>query len=351
MQTEDLILDEIIGQGVFGVIYSYLGKYAVKVEKPKDQRVGKLKEEAEFLEKCEGEGIPKVYKVASQEGNQSMVMELVGENLNKKFNQAGQVFSYNTVALIGLQMIDRLEHIHSRGVIHRDLKPSNICIGLEDKSKLYLIDFGLSVNLSKNKFGYQNKRKARGFDGNFFFGSAEAQLDNIISKKSDYESLTYIMLLFLKQSLPWDELCKEGRKNNELIAKMKNDDVIEKLCDGLPDEFREFVFYIRNLEPDYSPNCKHLKTLLLKSMGLDSLKPWLPKFEWDEESKRLSARKSTKRSVRTKGTAKALSMKKLSYKTCTSTTTKKSSFNKREAKLSCKVHEENLIPEGLFECL
>jgi casein kinase I family protein HRR25 len=37
-----------------------------------------------------------------------------------------------------------LERIHKKGVVHRDLKPENILLGLDDESKVYVVDFGIS---------------------------------------------------------------------------------------------------------------------------------------------------------------------------------------------------------------
>ena len=56
----------------------------------------------------------------------------------------GGKFSIKTVCIIGLQILDRLEFLHSKYIIHRDIKPSNFMIGRNNNSMIYIADFGLS---------------------------------------------------------------------------------------------------------------------------------------------------------------------------------------------------------------
>lgn len=55
-------------------------------------------------------------------------------------------FSIQTCIIIALQLMNRLNSIHSQGYIHRDLKPANVTIGNETNEAhfIYLIDFGLA---------------------------------------------------------------------------------------------------------------------------------------------------------------------------------------------------------------
>ena len=60
-------------------------------------------------------------------------MELMGKSLEDIFQQNQKKFSIKTVCMVGIQMLDRLEFIHSKNIIHRYIKPDNFVVGLNLK--------------------------------------------------------------------------------------------------------------------------------------------------------------------------------------------------------------------------
>ena len=74
-----------------------------------------------------------------------LIMELLGPSLESLFQSQNKKFSLKTTCILGIQMLDRIEYIHSRKLIHRDIKPDNFAIGRGKNSHiLYILDFGLT---------------------------------------------------------------------------------------------------------------------------------------------------------------------------------------------------------------
>ena len=47
-------------------------------------------------------------------------MELLGHSLEDLFQAQNKSFSIKTACMVGIQMVDRLEYLHSKKIIHRD---------------------------------------------------------------------------------------------------------------------------------------------------------------------------------------------------------------------------------------
>ena len=47
------------------------------------------------------------------------MLDLLGPNLEELFAYCGRQFSLKTILLIGLQLVTRVERIHSRGLVFR----------------------------------------------------------------------------------------------------------------------------------------------------------------------------------------------------------------------------------------
>uniref|UniRef100_A0A7N0ZT44 non-specific serine/threonine protein kinase n=1 Tax=Kalanchoe fedtschenkoi TaxID=63787 RepID=A0A7N0ZT44_KALFE len=88
---------------------------------------------------------PKVRWYGRSGQQYALVMDLLGDSLEKVFKQCGRRFSLKTVLMLADQMLDIMEYMHSKSYIHRDIKPDNFVTGLGNRAnQVYLIDFGLA---------------------------------------------------------------------------------------------------------------------------------------------------------------------------------------------------------------
>jgi hypothetical protein len=110
------------------------------------------------------------------------------------------------------------------------------------------------------------------------YASINAHLGIEISRRDDMESLAYILIYFLRGSLPWVGL---GAGNQDVILQSKRGTSIEDLCYALPTEFAAFLIHARSLafedKPDYDGFRKMFEALLLREGPADA-----SMFDWDQ---------------------------------------------------------------------
>lgn len=200
-----------------------------------------------------------------------MVMDLLGPSLEDLFNYAKRKFTVKTTLMIADQMIQRLEFLHNNHFIHRDMKPDNFLIGHGKKQNVInIIDFGLAKRYRDPKTGEHIPYKDnKSLTGTARYASVNAHLGIEQSRRDDLESVGFILIYFLRGSLPWQGL--QGKTKNDKYDRIKDKKVattIESLTRGLPEEFNLYLQYCRNLKfeerPDYNYMRKIFKDLMYK---------------------------------------------------------------------------------------
>jgi serine/threonine protein kinase len=244
-----------IGEGAFGKIYSAENirtreKVAIKSE-PKSEGTKMLKYETKVYKYLGNRiGFPQVKWFGIEEERYFMALTLLDESLTK-FKENSLDFSLDYIFLISKKMIDRLEYIHSKGIVHRDIKPDNF---LFKGDELYLIDFGLCKKYIKSDGRHIEEKIGKTPIGTANYISVNVHNGIEPSRRDDLESVGYIILfLLIKGNLPWSRV-----KKNAMIVEEKQK-IIKK---PLPEFLLNYFTYCRSLIFSERPDYEYLKGLL-----------------------------------------------------------------------------------------
>ncbi|KAL7191154.1 hypothetical protein ACSBR2_023258 [Camellia fascicularis] len=258
-----------IGSGSFGEIY--LGtniqtneEVAIKLENVKTKHPQLLYESKLYKILTGGTGIPNVRWFGVEGDYNVLVMDLLGPSLEDLFNFCSRKLSLKTVLMLADQMINRVEFVHSKSFLHRDIKPDNFLMGLGRRAnQVYVIDFGLAKKY-RDSSTHQHipYRENKNLTGTARYASMNTHLGIEQSRRDDLESLGYVLMYFLRGSLPWQGL-KAGNKKQkyEKISEKKVSTSIEALCRGYPTEFASYFHYCRSLRFDDKPDFAYLKRI------------------------------------------------------------------------------------------
>ncbi|KAL8236470.1 hypothetical protein R6Q59_017551 [Mikania micrantha] len=191
-------------------------------------------------------------------------MDLLGPSLEDLFNFCSRKLSLKTVLMLADQMINRIEFVHSKSFLHRDIKPDNFLMGLGRRAnQVYIIDFGLVKKYRDTTTHHHIPyRENKNLTGTARYASMNTHLGIEQSRRDDLESLGYVLMYFLRGSLPWQGL-KAGNKKQkyEKISEKKVSTSIEALCRGYPTEFASYFHYCRSLRFEDKPDYPYLKRI------------------------------------------------------------------------------------------
>ncbi|KAE8685044.1 Casein kinase I isoform epsilon [Hibiscus syriacus] len=236
-----------IGSGSFGELYLGVNvqtgeEVAVKMESVKTKHPQLHYESKLYMLLQGGTGIPRLRWFGLEANYNVMVIDLLGPSLEDLFNYCNRKLSLKTVLMLADQLISRVE----------------ICT-----QEVYIIDYGLAKkyrDLQTHK--HIPYRENKNLTGTARYASVNTHLGIEQSRRDDMESIGYVLLYFLRGSLPWQGLKTGTRKQKyDRITEKKVSTPIEVLCKSYPSEFVAYFHYCRSLRFEDKPDYSYLKRL------------------------------------------------------------------------------------------
>jgi serine/threonine protein kinase len=252
-------LIEKINEGSFGTIFKAKNIrtkefVAIKFEN-KSEQMKSLKNEAriyQYLGKLNG--FPQLKTFGTTGEFNYLVMDLLGCSLTSIIKKYKQI-SLNTVLVLGIQIIQRIQSLHNNCLLHRDIKPSNFVFGNEDTNKIFLIDLGFAKRYDYDGTHIEAKN-INNIVGSLNFVSINVHNYIEPSRRDDIESCIYVILTMLFGDLEWFE---ETDINKMALLKRNiiNDDKI-------PIFIKTMLTYIRSIEFDETPDYDYIISLMIQ---------------------------------------------------------------------------------------
>ncbi|KAJ8440814.1 hypothetical protein Cgig2_000702 [Carnegiea gigantea] len=218
-----------IGSGSFGELYLGVNvqtgeEVAIKMESVKTKHPQLHYESKLYMLLQGGTGVPHLKWFGVEGEHNVMVIDLLGPSLEDLFNYCNRKFSLKTV---------------------------------------YIIDYGLAKkyrDLTTHK--HIPYRENKSLTGTARYASVNTHLGIEQSRRDDLESLGYVLMYFLRGSLPWQGLKANTKKQKyDKISEKKMMTPIEVLCKSYPSEFVSYFHYCRSLRFEDKPDYAYLKRL------------------------------------------------------------------------------------------
>ena len=272
--------ENILGKGGYSTVYICKKKnsdsnksYAMKIsEELKSPEKNHLLTEYKILKYLSGGiGIPKVYYFGkeNEDGKKyCLVQQLLGNNLTEELKKSNNKFQTEKFINIGLQMVSRIEFLHSRGFIHCDVKPENFVLNADSNDNdnnftVFLIDYGLAepyINLKTKE--HKQKKDKKGHKGTMEYCSMNSHSELSLSRRDDLESLAYCLIYLWCGRLPWTNRGSNGL-NNEAILNLKVEfSSYGYKLNAFPKNLVKLLDYAIKLKFEEKPNYKYIKQLI-----------------------------------------------------------------------------------------
>jgi serine/threonine protein kinase len=258
-----------ISEGSFGSVYKAKNirtgeLVAIKIERKNDNNINTIKSEAKIYQYlAKQHGFPQLKWYGTTEQFNYLVINLLVCSLTK-LTKTQDYLTLKTILLIGIQLIQRIETLHSKYLLHRDIKPDNFLLG--SNNTLYLIDFGFCKRYEHNGQHIEDSNKTTStLIGTANFVSLNVHKGIEPSRRDDLESCIYILFyMFLSidtnknSNLNWFNI-KELKKMVNLKKQLTN-----SMDPFIPTFIKKMLDSVRSLSFKEAPNYGYLIDILEK---------------------------------------------------------------------------------------
>ena len=232
----------------------------IKIEQKKEKKIkGILEIESYYLNILKSPGFPTINKIGYFGNNIISIQPLLGLTLSQLFTKYYGNLKIKDIIMIAIQILERIKFIHNKNIIHCNINPNNFALGLgKFQNLIYMTNFKEAKRYrNKNSLEHIKYNMSNEIKENYIFASINSIRGVEFSRRDDLESLGYMLIYFLKGSLPWEHIkCLNNTEKKRKIYQIKKNYSLSELCEGVPEEFKLFLNYVKSLgffkEPDYN---------------------------------------------------------------------------------------------------
>ena len=199
-------IQELIGVGGMAMVYKAydsMDDKTVAIKILKDEFLGneefirRFKTETKAIAVLSHPNIVKVYDVSFGDMIQYIVMEYIDGITLKEYIDQQKTLPWKEAVHFTVQILQALQHAHSKGVVHRDIKPQNIML-LQDGT-IKVTDFGIARISNTETRTMTNKAI-----GSVHYIAPEQAKGTVTDGKADIYSVGVMLYEMLTGKLPFE---------------------------------------------------------------------------------------------------------------------------------------------------
>ncbi|KAH9818729.1 kinase-like domain-containing protein [Melampsora americana] len=253
---KDYHIGEILGEGSYSTVYQAIDKtkidsepFAIKVlDKRHIQKEKKTKYvavERDTLNLLHHHpGCIKLFATFQDDYSLYYVLEYAANGEILKIIKDYGSLSLDCTTFYAAEILDAIDHMHSRGVIHRDLKPENIL--LDTQMRIKIADFGSAKILKAEEESSTEPRTAE-------YVSPELLLHKTTTKNSDIWAYGCILFQMLSGAPPF-------RTRSEYLTFQKITTLDYEFLPEFPSIARDLIEKLLILEPTQRLSLQEIKS-------------------------------------------------------------------------------------------